>query len=148
MSNIDNNLQLITPTKDDYFLTGNPEITFFKTVYRRHTHFASQLKEFNFNTKLNFGLTSSLNLPKYADLLYKVYLKFIIPEVYIPNKLLNNKDNIYNKITFYNNLYDIFKSLYNYNKSFIIIIKAFHRFIQIFKKLLFFSKYRINYRIG
>ena len=115
MSNIDNNLQLITPTKDDYFLTGNPEITFFKTVYRRHTHFASQLKEFNFNTKLNFGLTSSLNLPKYADLLYKVYLKFIIPEVYIPNKLLNNKDNIYNKITFYNNLYDIFKSLYNYN---------------------------------
>ena len=117
-NNIESNLQLITPTKDDYFLTGNPEITFFKSVYRRHTHFASQLKEFNFNTPVNFGLISSLNLPKYADLLHKIYLKFIIPEISIPNnseELIEYKQELLNNINHYKQLYNMFIQLYNYN---------------------------------
>ena len=115
---MESNLQLITPTKDDYFLTGNPEITFFKSVYRRHTHFASELKEFNFNTPIDFGLISSLKLPKYADLLYKIYLKFTIPEVYIPNNnndIINYKSELLNTISYYKQLYNIFTQLYNLN---------------------------------
>lgn len=117
-NNLNSNIQLITPTKDDFFLTGNPEITFFKTVYRRHTHFATQLKEFKFDTPVDFGLISTLKLPKYADLLNKIYLKFIIPEVSIPNNsddIIEYKQDLLNYINNYKILYDIFKDLYNYN---------------------------------
>ena len=33
-------LQLVAYGAQDVYLTGNPQITFFKVVYRRHTNFA------------------------------------------------------------------------------------------------------------
>ena len=33
-------LQLVAKGKQDVFLTGNPQITWFKMVYRRYTNFA------------------------------------------------------------------------------------------------------------
>jgi hypothetical protein len=38
-------IQLVTSGKQDTALTYNPEITFFKKVYRRHTNFSLELKE-------------------------------------------------------------------------------------------------------
>ena len=38
-------LQIVTSGKQDIYLTINPEITFFKKVYRRYTNFALELKE-------------------------------------------------------------------------------------------------------
>ncbi len=35
-------LQLVATGKQDLFLTGNPQISFFKMVYRRHTNFATE----------------------------------------------------------------------------------------------------------
>ena len=35
-------LQLVAYGAQDIYLTGNPQITFFKTVFRRHTNFAIQ----------------------------------------------------------------------------------------------------------
>jgi hypothetical protein len=33
-------LQLVAYGAQDVYLTGNPQITFFKVAYRRHTNFA------------------------------------------------------------------------------------------------------------
>ena len=38
-------MQLVAYGAQDIYLTGNPQITFFKVVYRRHTNFAMELKE-------------------------------------------------------------------------------------------------------
>ena len=38
-------LQIITSGKQDIYLTINPQVTFFKKVYKRHTHFSIELIE-------------------------------------------------------------------------------------------------------
>lgn len=38
-------LQLVAYGSQDVYLTGNPQITFFKVVYRRHTNFAIEAIE-------------------------------------------------------------------------------------------------------
>ena len=38
-------MQLVAYGAQDIYLTGNPQITFFKVVYRRHTNFAMECVE-------------------------------------------------------------------------------------------------------
>ena len=111
-------LELVLPTNEDYFLTGNPEITFFNCVYRRYTHFASQLFDVKFDTPIDFGTITELKLPILGDLLHKVYLKFTIPEVNInkeidKNVIIELKDQLDNL----KKLYYVFKDLANNNMS-------------------------------
>ena len=35
-------MQLVAMGSQDVFLTGNPQITFFKVVYKRHTNFSKE----------------------------------------------------------------------------------------------------------
>ena len=35
-------MQLVAYGAQDVYLTGNPQITFFKVVYRRHTNFSTE----------------------------------------------------------------------------------------------------------
>ena len=39
----------------DVYLTGNPQITFFKVVYRRHTNFALESIQQTFNGSVGYG---------------------------------------------------------------------------------------------
>ena len=48
-------MQLVAYGAQDVYLTGNPQITFFKVVYRRHTNFAMESIENPFNGAPNFG---------------------------------------------------------------------------------------------
>ena len=48
-------LQLVATGKQDLFLTGNPQISFFKMVYRRHTNFATESQPMYFDGTPNFG---------------------------------------------------------------------------------------------
>jgi hypothetical protein len=38
-------MQLVAYGAQDAFISGNPQITFFKVVYRRHTNFALEAIE-------------------------------------------------------------------------------------------------------
>jgi Large eukaryotic DNA virus major capsid protein/Major capsid protein N-terminus len=67
----------------DIFLIGNPQITFFKIVYRRHSNFAMEYLEEQLNGTQNFGGYLTCNLSKAGDLLHKMYLKITIPQVAI-----------------------------------------------------------------
>lgn len=72
-------LQLVAVGKQDNFLTGNPQISFFKMVYRRHTNFAIETQVMHFDGTPNFGQRVTCLIPRRGDLLGKVYLDVTLP---------------------------------------------------------------------
>ena len=68
-------MQLVAYGAQDIYLTGNPQITFFKIVYKRHTNFASEAIEQTFTGNIGFGQKLSCQITKNGDLITKIYLK-------------------------------------------------------------------------
>jgi hypothetical protein len=68
-------LQLVAYGAQDVYLTGNPQITFFKVVYRRHTNFSieSIVQSFNGNVSTDGRVTCQIS--RNGDLLHKLYLE-------------------------------------------------------------------------
>ena len=64
-------LQLVATGSKDAPLTLNPEITFFKILYKKHTNFAIQQTIKNLGEK-NFNTFNTYKLEKNGDLLYKL----------------------------------------------------------------------------
>ena len=85
-------LQLVAMGNQDTFFNGNPQISFFKCVYKKYSNFAIESKFVNFDSVqyLNYEQPTRLfvNLPKYGDLLSKIYFEFTLPDIYssIDNK--------------------------------------------------------------
>src|SRR5690349_4558321 len=74
-------LQIVAYGFQDVYLTNNPQITFFKVVYRRHTNFSIQAFEKTFNDAPDFGKTNQVKLYRLGDLATKMYLKVVINAV-------------------------------------------------------------------
>ena len=74
-------LQLVAQGKQDVFLTGNPQISFFKMVYRRHTNFAIESQPMYFDGTANFGQRISCLIPRRGDLLGRVYIDVLLPQL-------------------------------------------------------------------
>lgn len=72
-------IEIVTYGSQDLYLTGTPEITFFKVVYRRYTNFSMESIRVNFDDPVNFGLFSTLTIPKVGDLIHKMYLEVLLP---------------------------------------------------------------------
>jgi len=68
-------LQLNSKGQEDIYLTSNPEITFFKTTYKKYTNFSIETMEITFSGEYNFENTLVCNISKNADLLSKTFLK-------------------------------------------------------------------------
>lgn len=62
-------LQLIATGEQDQFLTGKPEITYFKSVYKRHSNFSLESKYETFSENVTFGTKCSCIISKKGDLL-------------------------------------------------------------------------------
>ena len=62
-------LQLVAYGAQDIYLSGNPQITFFKVVYRRHTNFSMESIEQTFNGSANFNskVTCPISRNRAAD---------------------------------------------------------------------------------
>jgi hypothetical protein len=74
------NIQLVAYGNQDHYLTSNPQISFFKKAYRRHTNYALEPKSISIdeNRRANesgFGLSYSTRIPHKGDLLHKLYLE-------------------------------------------------------------------------
>ena len=67
-------MQLVAYGAQDIYLTGNPQITFFKVVYRRHTNFSVESIEQTFNGTANFGKKISCTVSRNGDLIHKMLL--------------------------------------------------------------------------
>jgi hypothetical protein len=72
-------MQLVAYGAQDAFLSGNPQITFFKVVYRRHTNFAQEAIEQTFNGTVDFGRKVSATISRNGDLIHKMYLQVELP---------------------------------------------------------------------
>lgn len=78
-------LQIVAYGVQDMYLTNNPQITFFKVVYRRHTNFSTETFEHTVQNNPNFGSVCSIILPRTGDLITKMYLKIVVPSFTPPN---------------------------------------------------------------
>ena len=66
-------LQLVAYGAQDVYLTGNPQITFFKVAYRRHTNFALEAIEQTFNGSTSLGSRVTCQITRNGDLINRVY---------------------------------------------------------------------------
>jgi hypothetical protein len=67
-------MQLVAYGAQDIYLTGNPQITFFKVVYRRHTNFSMEAIQQTINGTAADGGSSTVTISRNGDLVYKVYV--------------------------------------------------------------------------
>ena len=74
-------LQLVAVGKQDVFLTGNPQITWFKMVYRRYTNFAMESQQIYFDGDPDFGKRVTALVPRRGDLLGPMTLEVVLPFV-------------------------------------------------------------------
>ena len=68
-------LQLVAYGAQDVYLTGNPQITFFKVVYRRHTNFSIESIQQTFNGNATLGNRVTCQISRNGDLVHKLYLQ-------------------------------------------------------------------------
>ena len=74
-------LQLVAYGAQDVYITGNPQVTFFKLVYRRHTNFSMETIEQTFNGNPDFGKKVTCTLSRNGDLIHKIWLWVKLPQV-------------------------------------------------------------------
>lgn len=72
-------LQLVAYGDQDRHLIGNPEMTFFKMVYKRYTNFAIESKKVDFKERLEFGKRITCTIPKSGDLINNIALQVELP---------------------------------------------------------------------
>ena len=71
-------LQLVAYGAQDIYITGKPEMTFFKYVFKRHTNFAIECITQTFSGSADFGKKLSCTLSRNGDLISRAFLKFKI----------------------------------------------------------------------
>ena len=90
-------MQLVAYGAQDVYLTGNPQITFWKVSYRRHTNFAMESIEQTFNGQADFGRRVTCTISRNGDLAYRTYLQVTLPEInqQMANTGATAKDGVY-----------------------------------------------------
>lgn len=123
-------LQLATSGKQDVALTYNPEITFFKKVYRRYTNFALEFKEIYTDQQAMYGEKISFSLSN-ADLIHRCFIQIEIPStVFLDTNIVNNNYFIWKN--------DLLQRLLNNINKWKLLYTNFKNFISI--ELLLYQK--------
>jgi hypothetical protein len=73
-------MQLVAYGAQDIYLTGNPQITFFKVVYRRHTNFAMESIEQTFNGDVSLGKRVTATISRNGDLIKDMWLECVFSD--------------------------------------------------------------------
>jgi hypothetical protein len=82
-------IQLVTLGSQDQFISGSPDISFFKFVYKRHTNFSMESVRQTFNTKPVLDVKGNMftcRINRVADLLQDVYLSIELPKIFSSDK--------------------------------------------------------------
>ena len=74
-------MQLVSYGAQDIYISGNPQITFWKILYKRHTNFAVESIEVTFNGQADFNKRVTAVINRNADLMYKTYVQVVLPQV-------------------------------------------------------------------
>lgn len=78
-------IQLVAYGAQDIYLTGNPQITFFKAVHRRHTNFAMEAIEQTLLGPVGFGSKFTVTVSRNGDLVHRVLLEVDLPALTFDN---------------------------------------------------------------
>ena len=97
-------LQLVAVGAQDLFLTGNPQITYFKTVFRRHTNFSTEsIKQIWNGNSLTSDVEFKSIISKSGDLLHSLYLQQTLSVIqnvsYISNVFKTNSSSVSGQIS-------------------------------------------------
>lgn len=68
-------MQLVAYGAQDVYITGNPQITFFKVVYRRHTNFSMECIEQTLNGSIGYGNRLTATVSRNGDLVHKMHFE-------------------------------------------------------------------------
>ena len=79
-------MQLVAYGAQDIYLTGNPQITFFKVVYRRHTNFSMEAIEQTFNGSVGDNARTSATISRNGDLVHRMYLQHTLHSTTVLNE--------------------------------------------------------------
>jgi hypothetical protein len=78
-------LQLVAYGAQDAYITGNPHITFWKVLYKRHTNFAIEAMRVNFTGAPAYGQRLVAVVNRNADLVWKTYVEVSLPDMTSPD---------------------------------------------------------------
>ena len=87
-------MQLVAYGAQDVYLTGNPQITFWKVTYRRYTNFSIESIEQTFNGQADFGRRVQCVISRNGDLAFRTYLQVTLPEI---NQDMGSPNSSYNQ---------------------------------------------------
>ena len=73
--------QLASYGQADVVLTGNPQVTFWKLIYRRHTNFSIEAIEAAFQGPVDFGKRATVQVPRNGDLVSRMWLQVTLPDL-------------------------------------------------------------------
>ena len=109
-------VNIVSYGTQDIYLSGTPQISFFKIVYRRHTNFSVESIELPFDDEVGFDIESNITIPTIADLINKIYIKIDLPKIYFP-RILTTENLEIAKGEFqlaYNNANDTYQIVLNF----------------------------------
>ena len=142
-------IQIVSFGNQDIMLNGNPEITFFTTIYRRYTNFGKNFILTSFDNEVGFNKTSTQIILHNGDLLSKIILRIKLPNFNLKDFItlveteLNFEKNknedllllisyseyivkFFNKLKYYSNLF----FAESYPKTYITYVKDYNKLIQ------------------
>ncbi len=74
-------LELVAKGSQDIFLTGNPDTTFFKSVFKRHTNFSTESIQQSIEGLVDFGKRIEIPISRSGDLLSAIVLEIDLPKI-------------------------------------------------------------------
>lgn len=74
-------IQLVSIGAQDVYLVGNPQITFFKVTYQRHTNFARECIEQTIQGTQNFGQRLTITISRSGDLVGPMHVEIALPSL-------------------------------------------------------------------
>jgi len=72
-------IQLVSIGAQDVYLVGNPQITFFKVTYQRHTNFARECIEQTIQGTQGFGQRLTITISRSGDLVGPMHVEIALP---------------------------------------------------------------------
>ena len=88
-------LQLVARGRQDVYLTGSPQFTFFKHVYRRYQPFSVESIPIEWDGTQNWGQRLSCLIPRKAELLSQLFLEVDLPPLPQVNATPSSAEYIY-----------------------------------------------------
>ena len=91
-------IQLVSIGAQDVYLVGNPQITFFKVTYQRHTNFARECIEQTIQGTQGFGQRLTITVSRSGDLVGPMHVEIELPAL-SSNIASDSFSSVYNSVT-------------------------------------------------